>query len=125
MRLMKSLLITSLLVIIPSSVTMAQYQNVQEKALMKNTPLEGFVSQQKALFNFDWKFQLVTKENKGTNFAAPALDDSSWRILDLHMIFSLSNPGRRQVAVHAASSQCVRDGIVNLSKQIHYGKGNG
>ena len=111
---MKSLLITSLLVIIPSSVTMAQYQNVQEKALMKNTPLEGFVSQQKTLFNFDWKFQLVTEENKGTNFAAPALDDSSCS----------TNPGRRQVAVHAASSRCVKDGIVNLSKQIHYGKEN-
>lgn len=92
MRLMKSLLITSLLVIIPSSVTMAQYQNVQEKALMKNTPLEGFVSQQKALFNFDWKFQLVTKENKGTNFAAPALDDSSWRILDLPHDFQFEQP---------------------------------
>ena len=89
---MKSLLITSLLVIIPSSVTMAQYQNVQEKALMKNTPLEGFVSQQKALFNFDWKFQLVTKENKGTNFAAPALDDSSWRILDLPHDFQFEHP---------------------------------
>lgn len=89
---MKSLLITSLLVIIPSSVTMAQYQNVQEKALMKNTPLEGFVSQQKALFNFDWKFQLVTKENKGTNFAAPALDDSSWRILDLPHDFQFEQP---------------------------------
>lgn len=92
MRLMKSLLITSLLVIIPSSVTMAQYQNVQEKALMKNTPLEGFVSQQKALFNFDWKFQLVTKENKGTNFAAPALDDSSWHILDLPHDFQFEQP---------------------------------
>lgn len=89
---MKSLLITSLLVIIPSSVTMAQYQNVQEKALMKNTPLEGFVSQQKALFNFDWKFQLVTKENKGTNFATPALDDSSWRILDLPHDFQFEQP---------------------------------
>lgn len=92
MRLMKSLLITSLLVIIPSSVTMAQYQNVQEKALMKNTPLEGFVSQQKTLFNFDWKFQLVTEENKGTNFAAPALDDSSWRILDLPHDFQFEQP---------------------------------
>lgn len=89
---MKSLLITSLLVIIPSSVTMAQYQNVQEKALMKNTPLEGFVSQQKTLFNFDWKFQLVTEENKGTNFAAPALDDSSWRILDLPHDFQFEQP---------------------------------
>lgn len=50
------------------------------------------MSQQKALFNFDWKFQLVTKENKGTNFAAPALDDSSWRILDLPHDFQFEQP---------------------------------
>lgn len=74
---MKNILITLLSMLIPSSVIMAQYQNVQEKASLVNVPLEKFVSQQKTLFNFDWKFQLVTEENKGTNFAAPALDDSS------------------------------------------------
>lgn len=47
MRLIRNILIAAVLVIIPSSVTIAQYQNVQEKAPMKNTPLEEFVSQQK------------------------------------------------------------------------------
>lgn len=77
MRPMKNILITLLLVIIPSSVTMAQYQNVQEKSPLVNAPLEKFVSQQNTLFNFDWKFQLVTEENKDIDFASPTLDDST------------------------------------------------
>lgn len=89
---MKNIFIILLLMLIPSSVIMAQYQNVQEKASLVNVPLEKFVSQQKTLFNFDWKFQLVTEENKGTNFAAPALDDSSWRILDLPHDFQFEQP---------------------------------
>ena len=89
---MKNILITLLSMLIPSSVIMAQYQNVQEKASLVNVPLEKFVSQQKTLFNFDWKFQLVTEENKGTYFAAPALDDSSWRILDLPHDFQFEQP---------------------------------
>ena len=61
---MKNIFIILLLMLIPSSVIMAQYQNVQEKAPLMNTPLNLFVSQQKTLFNFDWKFQLVTEKIK-------------------------------------------------------------
>ena len=92
MRLIRNILIAAVLVIIPSSVTIAQYQNVQEKAPMKNTPLEEFVSQQKTLFNFKWKFQLVTEENKDADFASPSLDDSSWRVLDLPHDFQFEQP---------------------------------
>ena len=69
---MKNIFFSLLLVIIPSSVTMAQYQNVPEKAPLVNVPLEKFVSQQKTLFNFNWKFQLVTEKNKNTDFASPS-----------------------------------------------------
>lgn len=89
---MKNILITLLSMLIPGSAIMVQYQNVQEKAPMKNTPLEGFVSQQKVLFNFDWKFQLVTEENKDIDFTSPALDDSTWRILDLPHDFQFEQP---------------------------------
>lgn len=89
---MKNILSTLFLMFILSNEAMAQYQNVQEKAPLTNTPLNLFVSQQKTLFNFDWKFQLVTEENKGTNFAAPTLDDSSWRILDLPHDFQFEQP---------------------------------
>ena len=92
MRLIRNILIAAVLVIIPSSVTIAQYQNVQEKAPMKNTPLEEFVSQQKTLFNFKWKFQLVTEENKDADFASPSFDDSSWRVLDLPHDFQFEQP---------------------------------
>ena len=57
-----------------------------------NVPLENFASQQKVLFNFGWKFQLVTNENKNTDFASPALDDSSWRTLDLPHDFQFEQP---------------------------------
>ena len=89
---MKNILITLLSMLIPSSVIVAQYQNVQEKAPLVNAPLEKFVSQQKTLFNFDWKFQLVTEENKDTDFASPSLDDSSRRVLDLPHDFQFEQP---------------------------------
>jgi hypothetical protein len=89
---MKNILITLLSMLIPSSVIMAQYQNVQEKAPLMNAPLEKFVSQQKTLFNFNWKFQLVTEENKNADFASPSLDDSSWRVLDLPHDFQFEQP---------------------------------
>lgn len=88
----KNILITLLSMLIPSSAIMAQYQNMQEKAPLVNIPLEKFVSQQKILFNFDWKFQLVTKENKDIDFASPTLDDSTWRILDLPHDFQFEQP---------------------------------
>ena len=89
---MKNIFIILLLMLIPSSVIMAQYQNVQEKAPLMNTPLNLFVSQQKTLFNFNWKFQLVTEKNKNTDFASPTLNDSSWRTLDLPHDFQFEQP---------------------------------
>lgn len=73
---MKNIIITFFLMLAPAGVT-AQYQKTQEKAPLVNVPLENFASQQKVLFNFGWKFQLVTNENKNTNFASPALPDLS------------------------------------------------
>ncbi|OKZ21423.1 MAG: hypothetical protein BHV77_08525 [Bacteroides sp. 43_108] len=55
----------------PVGVT-AQYQKAQEKAPLVNVPLENFASQQKVLFNFGWKFQLVTNENKNTAYTGPS-----------------------------------------------------
>ena len=71
---------------------MAQYQKVQEKAPLANTPLSDFLSEQKQLFNFGWKFQLVTDKNKKTDFASPSLDDASWRVLDLPHDFQFEQP---------------------------------
>lgn len=70
----------------------AQYQEVKEQKKQGNRPLAEFVNQQRVLFNFDWKFQLVTPENKETDFASPALDDSKWRVLDLPHDFQWEQP---------------------------------
>lgn len=88
---MKNIIIAFFLMLAPVGVT-AQYQKAQEKAPLVNVPLENFASQQKVLFNFGWKFQLVTNENKNTDFASPALDDSSWRTLDLPHDFQFEQP---------------------------------
>ncbi len=88
---MKNILIACMLILAPAS-TMAQYQKVQEQVPLTNTPLDSFVSQQKVLFNFDWKFQLVTDSNRKTDFASPALDDSAWRTLDLPHDFQFEQP---------------------------------
>lgn len=88
---MKQLLLIFLLVLASVGAT-AQYQNAQENAPLTNVSLEKFAPQQKVLFNFDWKFQLVTKKNKNTDLASPALDDSSWRTLDLPHDFQFEQP---------------------------------
>ena len=70
----------------------AQYQNVKDETRKGNRPLAEFATQQHTLFNFGWKFCLVTKENQNTDFASPALDDSSWRTLDLPHDFQFEQP---------------------------------
>ena len=87
----KNLFIAIMLMLVPYR-AIAQYQNMQERAPMANTPLEVFASQQKIPFNFDWKFQLITENNRNCDFASPLLDDSSWRILDLPHDFQFEQP---------------------------------
>ncbi len=121
---MKNIIIAFFLMLAPVGVT-AQYQKTQEKAPLVNVPLENFASQQKVLFNFGWKFQLVTNENKNTDFASPVLDDSSgvpWTFL---MISSSNNLGLKMVEVHADLNPCAKDGTASLSLPIRRGKGNG
>ena len=74
------------------TVASAQYQEVRERKAGENRPLAEFVTQKDVLFNDDWKFQLVTSENKGTDFASPTLDDSGWRTLDLPHDFQFEQP---------------------------------
>ena len=70
----------------------AQYQEIKDRKIGDNRPLSEFVSQHDMLFNNDWKFMLVTKENKNTDFASPQLDDSKWRTLDLPHDFQFEQP---------------------------------
>lgn len=70
----------------------AQYQEIKERKIGDNRPLSEFVSQHDVLFNNGWKFLLVTKENKNTDFASPQLDDSKWRTLDLPHDFQFEQP---------------------------------
>ena len=70
----------------------AQYQEIKERKIGDNRPLSEFVNQHDVLFNNDWKFLLVTKENKNTDFASPQLDDSQWRTLDLPHDFQFEQP---------------------------------
>lgn len=70
----------------------AQYQEIKNRNIGDNRPLSEFISQHDMLFNNDWKFMLVTKENKNTDFASPQLDDSKWRTLDLPHDFQFEQP---------------------------------
>ena len=72
--------------------TSAQYQEVKERKTDGNHPLAEFASEKDVLFNCGWKFQLVTKDNKTTDFASPQLDDSQWRTLDLPHDFQFEQP---------------------------------
>lgn len=70
----------------------AQYQEVKERKAGDNRPLAEFADERRTLFNFDWKFMLVTPENKGTDFVSPTLDDADWRSLDLPHDFQWELP---------------------------------
>ena len=72
--------------------TSAQYQEVKERKTDGNRPLAEFAAEKDVLFNDGWKFQLVTKDNKTTDFASPQLDDSQWRTLDLPHDFQFEQP---------------------------------
>ncbi|MBO5465897.1 MAG: DUF4982 domain-containing protein [Prevotella sp.] len=72
--------------------TSAQYQEVKERKTDGNRPLAEFAAEKNVLFNCGWKFQLVTKDNKTTDFASPQLDDSQWRTLDLPHDFQFEQP---------------------------------
>ena len=87
---MKKLLLIATLAL--SLAANAQYQEIKDRKIGDNRPLSEFVSQHDMLFNNDWKFMLVTKENKNTDFASPQLDDSKWRTLDLPHDFQFEQP---------------------------------
>ena len=72
--------------------TSAQYQEIKERKANGNRPLAEFAAEKDVLFNDGWKFQLVTKDNKTTDFASPQLDDSQWRTLDLPHDFQFEQP---------------------------------
>ncbi|MBR3287060.1 MAG: DUF4982 domain-containing protein [Bacteroidales bacterium] len=67
----------------------AQYQFARPQATVpKNQDLATFASQQRVLFNFDWKFALGENENA----AKPGFDDSGWRPVDLPHDFQFEQP---------------------------------
>ncbi len=74
----------------------AQYQTFKDEEVTGNRPLSQFVADRHRLFNFGWKFCLVTPSNRSTDFASPTLDDSSWRTLDLPHDFQFEQPWSRQ-----------------------------
>ncbi|MBQ9451019.1 MAG: DUF4982 domain-containing protein [Bacteroidales bacterium] len=71
----------------------AQYQKQSGPQVEQNAPLETFANQQKVLFNFDWKFRLGALDGA----AAPDLDDSAWRTLDLPHDFQFEQPWDKEV----------------------------
>ena len=87
---MKKLLLIATLAL--SLAASAQYQEVKERKANGNRPLAEFAAEKNVLFNDGWKFQLVTKDNKTTDFASPQLDDSQWRTLDLPHDFQFELP---------------------------------
>ena len=89
---MKKKHVLTALALLTAMALQAQYQQAQPKGYKANAPLETFAAQRRTLWNFDWQFQLVTKENKDADFASPSLDDSQWRTLDLPHDFQMEQP---------------------------------
>lgn len=89
----KSLSTFAVIVLLASGLpTMAQYQRQVEANVTGNRPLSMFSGQQHTLFNFGWKFELVNEASKDADMSSPALDDSSWRTLNLPHDFQFEQP---------------------------------
>lgn len=85
-------LVLTIFALLMPMVMQAQYQQEKPKGYKANVPLKTFTTQRRTLWNFDWRFQLVTKENKDTDFASVSLDDSQWRTIDLPHDFQMEQP---------------------------------
>ena len=68
----------------------AQYVEKKEAKVAENAPLSTFASQQKQLFNFDWKFQAGAASEK--EVTSTQFDDAAWRTLDLPHDFQFEQP---------------------------------
>ncbi|MBQ9660225.1 MAG: DUF4982 domain-containing protein [Bacteroidales bacterium] len=86
-------LIISTVLLLATMGASAQYQRQSGPQVEPNSPLETFADQQKVLFNFDWKFRLGPLDGA----AAPGLDDSAWRSLDLPHDFQFEQPWDKDV----------------------------
>ena len=71
-----------------AAVASAQYIEQHTGQVAQNVPLSEYATHQKALFNFDWKFQLGNPE--GAERAD--YDDSGWRRLDLPHDYQFEQP---------------------------------
>ena len=75
----------------------AQYQpDAPAAASGANAPFESFAQQRRVLFNFDWKF----RQGAVSGAEDPALDDSSWRRLDLPHDFQWEQPWTQDAALN-------------------------
>ncbi|MBQ1906433.1 MAG: beta-galactosidase, partial [Bacteroidales bacterium] len=75
----------------------AQYQPDAPAATSgANAPFESFAQQRRVLFNFDWKF----RQGAVSGAEDPALDDSSWRRLDLPHDFQWEQPWTQDAALN-------------------------
>ena len=88
---MKKTLILAIMALMPLMAS-AQYQKQQVQQSQANAALETFSNWQKVLFNFDWRFHIDSVEGA----ADPALDDSSWRKVDLPHDFQFEQPWEKE-----------------------------
>lgn len=70
----------------------AQYEQIKEGKGEANSDLSTFKNQRSELFNFDWKFRLITDADSLADYTSPDCDDSNWRNLDLPHDFQFEQP---------------------------------
>ncbi len=68
----------------------AQYVERKENKVAENAPLSTFASQQKQLFNFDWKFKAGAASTDEVTSAQ--FNDAAWKTLDLPHDFQFEQP---------------------------------
>lgn len=70
----------------------AQYEQVRERKGEKNSDISTFKGNRSELFNFGWKFCLLSDADSLQCYTSPEYDDSGWRTVDLPHDFQFEQP---------------------------------
>lgn len=117
---MKRLLL-SMLIVSALSIS-AQYEQIHEQKEKGNTDISNFKNPRSELFNFDWRFHIISDTDSLPFYTSADFDDSGWRTVDLPTTSSLNSHGTKKGAGHAYSNHPVKVSTESHSLQTKIGK---
>lgn len=70
----------------------AQYEQIHEQKEKGDTDISNFKNPRSELFNFDWRFHIISDTDSLPFYTSADFDDSGWRTVDLPHDFQFEQP---------------------------------